>query len=929
MDERTPAMKLIRRLLGVFKRRQQESDLEAELRFHLEKQVEANLAAGMPPREAWRQAGIAFGGVQQTREKVREVRLGTLFTTLAQDARYALRMLRKSPGFTTVAVLTLALGIGLNTAIFSLISSLLYRGLPAHDPQDLVVLRWSARHDPKVHNIRDFGDCSQGPTGGCPFSLPFFRAVEKDGAGVFSGVTAWTGGERMTLSGNGPATMVRAATFVSGGYFQTLGVGAAVGRTLMPTDDADSAPPVAVLNYDFWQSAFNGSPAVVGKTVKLNGTPVVVVGVAERAFDQLTLPNHPTLWLPLALKPQITPGWDPRDADEGSLWLVILGRVKPGTQGRAQAAMNVLFRNETMHGAKPLFKEDDAPRLELLPAQQELVGDLAKKLKPLYLVLMCVGLVLLIACANVAGLQLARSAARQKEIAVRLMLGARRSRLMWQLLVESLLLSIMGGVLGLVLAIWTARGLIVMVAQGTAESVPFSPQLDWRVLGFTAGVSILTGILFGMAPALRGLHADLTHALKVGGGEAGVTPLRRRFSPRNLLVAGQMALAVVVLVTAGLLVHTLVNLKNLNPGFETRNVLLFGIDPTTAGYKGAQVDQLYSGLREKFAAVPGVAAASYSWIPPLSGGLWGTTFHLPGAPPKTESEADFYLVGPGFFTTMKLPLHTGRDFIATDFTIAAANSGRTPSQTPTPVVVNQKFVEQYLPGSNPIGQRFAEPEPDHAGGPKNAGYEIVGVAADAKYNKLRREIQPTVYAPISGEQAFFELRTKGDPEAMVAAARNIVNQTDSNLALFDISTESEQIERITFEERFIAQLSGFFGTLALLLACLGLYGLLSYEVTQRTREIGIRMAVGARRPDVVRLVLGQAIALVLAGAMVGLAASWGLARAMSSFLYGVHSGDPATFIAVALVLVMVAFAACYLPVRRATRVDPLVALRYE
>ncbi|HEX7288531.1 MAG TPA: ABC transporter permease [Candidatus Angelobacter sp.] len=917
-------------LLAPFRRTEQEWNLDDELRFHMEKQVEANVAAGMSPQEAWRQAGIALGGIEQTRENVREVRWNRIPEILVQDTRYALRMLRKSPAFTTVAILTLALSIGLNTAIFSLISALLYRSLPVRNPQELVVLHWSARQEPDIHMGRTFGDCDESRDGlsGCTFSLPFFQAVQRE-SGIFLSVAAWAGNDRMTLSGNGPATMINGGNYVSGAYFQTLGVDAALGRTLLPGDDSPGAPPVTVLSYSYWQTAFAGSRSVVGQTIKLNATPVTIVGVAEKKFQQLTLANRPDLYLPLSVRRQLTPGWKPDHEDATSTWLTVMGRINPEKVGQAQAAMNLLYRNETMHGERPFFKAEAEPRLELRAAQQELTGDSAEKLKPMYVMLLCVGLVLLIACANVAGLQLARSAARQKEIAVRLMLGARRSRLAWQLLVESILLSLMGGALGLVLAIWAARGLLVLIARGVQEELPISPQVDWRVLGFTAAVSILTGLLFGLAPALRGLRPDLASALKAAGGEAGATALRSRFGLRNFLVAGQMALAIVVLVTAGLLVRTLLNLKGLNPGFDTRNVLLFGIDPTMAGYKDAKVGHLYAELQAEFSALPGVTAVSYSWIPPLGQGLWITTFHLPGNPPRAESRADFYPVGPGFFSTMRIELRTGRDFRAPDFNLAAVNSGEKASLAPTPVIVNQRFVERYFPKVNPIGQHFEETEPEHPTGPKRPGYDIVGVVADAKYNQLRREIQPTVYAPISGQQAHFEVRTKGDPKAIIPAVRKIVDRVDDNLALFRFSTETQQIELITFEQRLVAQLSSFFGSLGLLLACLGLYGLLSYEVTQRTREIGIRMAVGARRPDVVRLVLRQAIVLVLAGAVVGVAASLGVARVMSSFLYGVRSADPLTLISVAIVLVTVGFAACYLPARRATRVDPLVALRYE
>jgi predicted permease len=400
-----------------------------------------------------------------------------------------------------------------------------------------------------------------------------------------------------------------------------------------------------------------------------------------------------------------------------------------------------------------------------------------------------------------------------------------------------------------------------------------------------------------------------------------------------VLVAVQMALAIVVLVTAGLLVRTLSNLKNLDPGFDTHSLLLFGVDPRLAGYKGPQVDNLYRNLQEKFSALPGVTSASFSWQPLLNGSLSTTNFRKPqpGTTSSTakEVDADEMSVSPNFFATLRVPFKFGHDFTPVDFTAAAANSGDKPGLAPTPVIVNESFVHSFFPNVNPLGERFADNEPIEPGEPKNPGFQIVGIVANAKYNSLRREVQPTFYIPNIGGDAFFELRTAGSPAAMIPAVRNIVSHENEDLALFRISTQTQAIDRQISSERITAQLSSFFGLLALVLACLGLYGLLSYEVTQRTREIGIRMAIGAQSHNVVRLVLVKAVALIGAGAVVGIAVALGVTRFLSSFLYGVKAGDPITLIAVAAMLALVALAACYIPARRATKVDPLVALRYE
>jgi macrolide transport system ATP-binding/permease protein len=924
-------LKTVRKLLT---RNRQEQEAQDELHFHVEKETEKNIAAGMLPDEARRQALIAFGGLTQTRESLREVHGGSFFEAVLQDARYGLRMLRKTPGFTVIAVLTLALGIGANTAIFSLIDAVAFRSLPIPDPRGLVVFQWHAHHGPKTHGYSTWGDCrdnTQKGTG-CSLPLPFFKDVHAQ-SGVFSHVAAGSGSQLLNLSGNGPAQIIR-GQFVSGDYFPTLGIHSSVGRLLAEPDDAPESPAVAVLNYEFWQSAFGGSPSAIGKVIRLNGASFTIIGVTEPAFDALTLANKYDLWIPLTTRGVLIPHWSSKNEQIDNWNLIILGRVKPETSiTQAQAAVSLVFHNDTVTGEKPIFKAEYEPAIKLASAVETFAASQQKALQPFYLMMMCVGLVLLIACANVSGLLLARSTARQREIAVRLALGAKRVRLVRQLLTESLMLSAMGGTLGLLLAIWGARLLMVLISTGSFNPPGFGPQLDWRVLSFTAGVSILTGVIFGLAPALRGSDISLTSSLKAGDGgiSAGQHTRARRFSLGGSLVAVQMALAIVVLVTAGLLVRTLDNLKHVNPGFETQNVLMFSVDPRLAGYKGPQIDNLYRTLQEKFSSLPGVTSATYTWLPLLSGSLSTTSFHKPGMPPdsKDQVDSDELPVGPNFFSTLHIPLQSGRDFTPTDFAVAAANSGDKPGLTPTPAIVNQAFVRSYFPNTNPLGLRFADGEPGEPGDPKSAGYQIVGVAADAKYNSLRREVNPTFYDPITGGNAVFELRTATDPTSMVAAVRSVIGHESHDLALYRVSTQTQAIDRQLSTERVTAQLSSFFGLLALVLACLGLYGLLSYEVTRRTREIGIRMAVGAESHDVVALVLKKAVVLILGGAATGIAAALGVTRLLASFLYGVKAGDPLTLAAVAGLLALVALAACYIPARRATKVDPLVALRYE
>jgi predicted permease len=937
----------IRKLRAIFKgSKQQESDVNDELRFHLERQIESNIAAGLSPDEARRRALVDFGGVQQTRESLREVHHGRFFESLAQDSRFAWRMLRKSPAFTIIAVVTLALGIGANTAIFSLIDAVIFRSLPIADPQSLLVFQWESHKGPGNMSYRNFGECDESHDGtnarGCSLSLPFFKQVQAQ-AGLFSHVAAYTGIGQLDMSGNGPARMVK-GEFVTGDYFQTLGVRAHLGRLINAGDDDASAPAAAVLDHSFWQTEFGGSESAIGKTIRLNGIPFQIIGVTEPRFDALTLSNKYDVIIPMAQRPIVVPNWKPRDDQADHWWLVMIGRLKPGVAlSQAEAGVSLLFRNSIGSVGKPLFKPDSDPRIRLAQASQVLGGTQKRTLQPLYVLMLCVGAVLLIACANVAGLLLARSVVRQREIAVRLALGARRSRIVLQFLTESVMLAFAGGTLGILVAVWGARALMAMVSAGSVNPPIFSPQLDWRVLGFTAGVSLLTGILFGLAPALRGSDVNLTSSLKTvaGSGTTVSEGKQRRFSAGGMLVAVQMALAIVVLVIAGLLVRTLNNLKSLNPGFDTQNVLLFGIDPRLAGYKGQQIDNLFFELQEKFSAIPGVTSATYSWYPFLSGGLWNTGFHRPGTPPPTKQEmesgaaeknqveSDVYPVGPRFFSTWGIPFQSGRDFTPADYVVAASNDGDKPSSNPTPVIVNQEFAHKYFPGKNPTGQIFGEQEPTGIGDAKAPGYLIVGMVANSKYNSLRREITPCFYQPNVGGEAFFELRTGTAPLSLVPTVKNIVDKQSHDLAVFRISTETETIDRQVFTEKMTARLSSLFGLLALLLACLGLYGLLSYEVSRRTREIGIRMAVGAQSHNVVGLVLTKTVGLIVAGAVVGIAVAVGVTRFLASFLYGVKAGDPITLLAVAALLVVVALAACYIPARRATKVDPLVALRYE
>lgn len=935
--------------------------LREEIEEHISLQMEDNLRAGMSREEARRQAILKFGAVEAIREDYQDERGMLFFETLLQDSRYALRMLAKSPAFTVVAILTLALGIGANTAIFSVIDAVMFRSLPVEDPQHLVIFSWTAHQRPKHEGGSSYGDCQEN----CSLSVPFFQQVSKQ-ANIFSGVAAFAGPLDVDFSGNGPAS-ISPGEFVSGDFFSTVGLKTVLGRPLAASDDSPSAPPVIVLNYSYWQRAFGAEPSVIGRTIRLNTIEAVIVGVASSQFSNLTPGKTQDFFMPLSLSSRIRSEWwgkKDRLSDAAIWWVVIMGRLKPAVSiGQAQAAVSTLFRNETLHGTKPLFTEADAPAIHLLPAREGLNGE-SNSIKPmLNLIMTAVSFVLLIACANVAGLILARSATRQKELAMRQALGARPGRIARQLITESVLLSSAGGALGVLVAVWGVSAITKLISSGSNGPFSFVVAPDWRVLTFTISVTLITGILSGLAPTWRSANIDLTPSLRENASSVpdGAAQGGQRFRLGDALVVMQVALSIVVLIGAGLLVRTLHNLQVLHPGFDTQNVLLFGINPTLAGYKDREISQLYRNLQQRFEALPGVTSVSYSEEALLSGSTSGEDIHLDGAPPKSNVNIEILPVGPDFFSTMHIPLLAGREFTTADFDSAAAthtavtaaqraineapaNAGnpagpvtaktRQPHPAlmpvaPVPVMINALFARKFFPNQNPLGKHMGNAEHEEPATVPQPGYFIVGIVGDTKYRNLRHELLPTMYLPLVGSSAHFELRTASDPNLLVQLVRGTVSAADSNLPLFDIHSQSEQIKQSLYKERLMSRLFSFFALLALVLACTGLYGLLSYDVAKRTRELGIRMALGAQRGHLVRMVARQGILLVLIGAAIGIGVASGITRLMASMLYNVRPSDTTTFAVVVILLTLVGLIACCIPALRAIRVDPIVALRSE
>jgi predicted permease len=935
------------------------SDVRDELRFHIEAKAEDLIAQGWKPDAARQEAERGFGdllAVQRIGERLRgkmdrRKHVKDYWGDATRDLRYAVRILAKSPGFALVAILTLALGIGANAAIFSAIDAVLFRPLPVTDQEHLVVLSWSAHHDPKFWGQSDYGDC--GEAYHCSVSVPFFRFLLAQNT-AFSGVAAYAGPLEVDFSGNGPASIAR-GEFVSGDFFRTLGLKTYMGRALGPADDAPTAAPAIVLNYGYWQRAFGGDRSALGRIVSLNGVEAVIIGIAQPGFNHLTPGKSQDFFMALSLANRVKSEWwgsKDRLGDPSTFWVLIVARLKPGvSMAQAEASSTALFRSQVVGNS--LFAVSDAPVLTPVPIQQALSGESGFVAPMLDVIMVAVGFVLLIACANVAGLILARSAKRQKEIAMRQALGAGRARIVRQLLTESILLSLAGGALGVAFAYLGVSMMTKMVESGFGEPFSFVVQPDLRVLAFTVAITLGTGILSGLAPTRRSSRADLTRALREnassvpGGAHSG-----QRIRLGDALVVLQVALSIVVLVGAGLLVRTLLNLQAINPGFDTQNLLLFGINPTMAGYKDEQMIDLYGELQQRFAALPRVVSAAYSDEPLLAGGYSAEEVHLDGAAPKRNESTDVLTVGPGFFSAMRIPVLAGRPFNSADFASteaahaivkaageapagSAAHSAPphakspAPPVAPVPVMINATFARRFFPKHNPIGMHMGNAESDDPRVGIQPGYRIVGITGDTKYRDLKREIRPTIYTPLVDSHAYFALRATGDPTALVNAVRKIIASTDSRLPIFDVRTQTEQIARTHFRERLLSRLSSFFAVLATALACIGLYGLLSYEVAMRTRELGIRMALGAQRLHLMKLVVRHGILLSLGGVVLGMAGAFAVTRFMAKMLYSVQPDDPGTFVAVSALLLLVALIACGVPALRAVRVDPLVAIRSE
>ncbi len=902
---------LWRRLLFYFRRDQFDRELEEEMRFHLEMKAEENLAASVSPEEARYAAQRQFGNQTLLWEESRDMWAVRSIDTLCQDLRYGIRLLIKHKGFTTVAALSLALGIGANTAIFSLINAASLRMLPVPNPERLVVLAVAGQ---------------RGEAGS--FSYPLYEQF-RDRTKSFSGILASGGGNRsrMVVSEPGGAGQNESVQTerVSGNFFSVLGVTAIRGRTLTDDDDRPGAPrPVAVISYGFWQRRFGLDPAVVGKNIALNDVPFTIIGVTPPGFFGFEVGKNPDLWWPLQMTPQVYPAnqsWN----QPGSSWLRLMGRLRPDRgQAQAMAELDFIFQQALAERAQA-----QAARLGSTWTETERRNFLDRRIalrsgsagwtelrqqfrQPLLILLAVVGLVLLIACANVANLLLARAAARQKEITARLALGASRLRLVRQLLTESALLAMIGGALGLIFAYWSAR-LLLSYLPGH-ETLSLNLDLDARVLGFTMTVSLLTGILFGLAPALRATRLDLTSALKdqTGGARIG----QSRLPLNKILVVTQVALSLFLLIGAGLFVRSLQKLRGLDLGFDRENVVLFSLDLGT-GYDAARATNLFRRLLERLETLPGTRSASLSSYGLLSNNYWGDKVIAQGYTPRPDEDLTCHgqIIGPRFFETMGIPLLLGRDFSSQD------------DQLRRVAIINQAMARDFFPNENPIGKRFS------IIGQTDQPIEIVGVVKDAKYQTLRERAPRTFYLPffqqLGASDTTFELRTFIQPAGLAESIRRVALELDPKLQIIGLRKMNDVVDSALTQERFVAQLAGFFSLFALLLAAIGLYGVMSYTVSHRISEIGIRMALGAQAVDVIKLVMRETALLVGIGVIIGLGAALAFTRLISSLLFDLTPTDPLTIALASLLMIASAALAGFLPARRACRVDPMIALRYE
>jgi predicted permease len=883
------------RLYGLLRKDRIEHEIEEEMRFHLRMRAREQIERGMKPEEAEREARRRFGNVGQIKDLGRDIKGGGFMETILQDLRYGARMLRTQPSFTLIAVLTLSLGIGANTAIFSVINALLLRPTLAAQPEQMV------RLDKLVLGA------------GNHTSFPNYRDLV-EGTKAFSALAAFSAGP-INL-GQGDAMSRVFGMSVTGNYFPAFGVSAALGRTFgTETDGALGAYPVAVVSHGAWRRRLGADPGLVGKTITLNGLQFTVIGIMPEEFrGGWPLGISPEIWTPLTMHLQLKPGAD-LFGDRDDPWLQVIGRLKPEiSRAQAQAEVSLVTTRLAQNYPKENRGLENAKVYPL-----DSLNEIPRQVASIFtgLVTVIAGMVLLLACSNVANLLLSRAVQRRQEVAIRLALGAGRRRLIRQLLTESMLLALAGGAAGCLLTV-CVTSLLRSFPPPTPVPVEFIATVDGRVLGFTLAVSLLSGVLFGLAPAWQASKFDLVSMLKddgrSGGGKVG------RFRLRNLLVISQVAVSLIFLICAGLFTRSLQQANNIDPGFETERILNVSLDLESVRYDEARGRLFYRQLLDQIERIPGVQSATLArFVPAKREGAGWEEVAVEGydAHGGDYPEIRLNMVGPRYFETMGIPLLAGREF-----------SNQDGKGAPLVVIVNETMARRFWPGQSPLGRRLRLRQSGNLLGPY---YEIVGMVKDSKYRSLNEDPRPFFYVSALQsyqQQAVLHVRTVGEPSLLRSAVRDSVTALDKGL-MIEVATMRENLAAAFLPARVGAVVLGLVGLFGLSLAVVGIYGVISYAVTQRMGEIGVRMALGAQSRDILRLMIGQGIKLTLIGVGLGAVLSLALSRFLSKMWVGVSAADPLTFLVVPLFLITVAYLACWIPARRATKVDPMIALRCE
>jgi predicted permease len=889
------------RVRALFRRSTVEREMDEELRFHLEMQEQALRESGMATGEVRDAALKRFGGLDQVRETAREQRGWLWLDRLRQDLRYAARTLARSPGFTLVAVLSLALGIGVNTTIFSLLNAVLLRPLPVHAPGDLRAVYWEGQ---RMELSSYSGSGRRRTAGGGLVSASFPYATYRDfrdSLADLGDAFAFFQLHAATVQAAGTATIVE-GSMVSGNFFSAYGAASLLGRVLSPADDRAGASPAAVITWRWWQRQFGGDPGVVGRTILVNRVPLTVAGVLRPDYVGPIVGDPADFYVAMCMQPELA-SFHPLDSYH-HWWVEVMVRLAPGAdERRAQSALAVAFaRALSAPGGKTKVER---PRIILEDGGRGPRLGRERLAQPVYVLLAAVSVLLLVACANVGSLLLARGAARRHEFSLRAALGAGRRRLVRQCMTESLLLSTAGAALGLPAA-GIGKAVLLSLFADSIGSFHLDLGNDVRVFAFTFAAALATTVLCGLLPAVRSTRPGAAAGLAARTASAAA-----RLLPGRVLVSAQIGLSLVLLVAAGLFLRTLSNLQRVEPGFDPSNLLVFRISPGQAGYEGDRLTALYEEMSRSLSAVPGVTSVTFSSVPLLSGSSTVVGVKIPGRPVTSEN-VGYLTVGDRFFRTMGIPILRGRDL-----------DGQDVSPVRGAVVVNESFVRLYLGGEDPLGQTFMVGGTEH---------EIAGVCRDTLYDDLRLDARPMVFAPfrqVATGAVTFELRSVVPPLSLVPAVRRAAGAIDGNLPLTGMQTQTDQIDASMMLDRVFAGLCSFVALLALLLSCIGLHGLMAYHVTRRTNEIGVRIALGARPDLVARGVLRDATVTAAAGIAVGSGAAVALARLVESRLFGVTPYDPVTLGASAVLLLAVASLSAYVPARRASRVDPMIALRAE